>query len=579
MKRLLTILSLAFCTALVAEAQDIKVNQVGYYPNGQKTATIEQAAFAKKYELRDANGKRVWRGKAVRKAKSPFSQKECEVIDFSAVTTPGEYILTNGKESQRVVIASNALAPVAKAGMQAFYLQRTAEPILEKHAGRFARPAGHPDNRVLVHSSAASAKRPEGTVISSPGGWYDAGDYNKYIVNSAFSIGLMLLSYENCPEYYNAMKLNIPEADNNVPDFLDELMVNLRWMQTMQDPDDGGVYHKLTTPYFEGFVMPSECRQPRYVVKKTTAATLDFAACMALAARVYSQFDEYKDWAEGALRQSLSAYAWAQENPNVYYNQSEMNAQHAPQIFTGEYNDTIVTDEWLWATFELQRCAELAESMDIEEYNASDYVLCGYGCCTAHFQVPVWGDVEGLAIYTKLNDGAQGKLAEAVVKFCDDYLSTTASSCYNTPYGNKRADFGWGSNAEQCSGLGIALLYAHRITGDKKYLEAAAQVADYLLGRNATGYCFVTGFGTKSPKHPHQRLSSADDIDDPLPGFLVGGPNEKMQDRDNCKSYPSDLPDEAYTDDEASYASNEIAINWNASLVAFLAWLDAELGR
>lgn len=130
----------------------------------------------------------------------------------------------------------------------------------------------------MVHPSAASTKRSAGTIISSPKGWYDAGDYNKYIVNSGFTLGLILQSYQLHQDRFNALNLQIPESDNKIPDILDEMMFTLEWMLTIQDPTDGGVYHKLTTPNFEGFVMPEDCKQQRYVVQKTTTAALDFAA-------------------------------------------------------------------------------------------------------------------------------------------------------------------------------------------------------------------------------------------------------------------------------------------------------------
>lgn len=92
----------------------------------------------------------------------------------------------------------------------------------------------------------------------------------------------MLQSYALNKDYFNTLKINIPNS-TNVPDLLEEIMYNLEWMLTMQGPSDGGVYHKLTTPNFEGFVMPKDCHQERYVVQKSTPATLDFAATMSLA--------------------------------------------------------------------------------------------------------------------------------------------------------------------------------------------------------------------------------------------------------------------------------------------------------
>ena len=63
--------------------------------------------------------------------------------------------------------------------------------------------------------------------------------------------------------------------------FWEELEYNHQWLLTMKDPSDGGVYHKLTTPSFEAFIAPAECRQKRYVVQKSVTASLDFAAVCA----------------------------------------------------------------------------------------------------------------------------------------------------------------------------------------------------------------------------------------------------------------------------------------------------------
>jgi len=113
---------------------------------------------------------------------------------------------------------------------------------------------------------------------------------------------------------------------------------------------------------------------------------------------------------------------------------------------------------------------------------------------------------------------------------------------------------------------------AYRLTADRSYLRHALGNLDYLLGRNATGYSFVTGFGGRSPLHPHHRPSAADGIDAPVPGLLVGGPNPGRQ--DGC-AYPVTAPDKAYVDDVCAYASNEVAINWNAPLVYLSAALEA----
>ena len=100
-----------------------------------------------------------------------------------------------------------------------------------------------------------------------------------------------------------------------------------------------------------------------------------------------------------------------------------------------------------------------------------------------------------------------------------------------------------------------------------KIMAEELKPADYILGRNATGYCSITGAGSKSPMHPHHRPSVADGIVDPVPGLMVGGPNPAMQ--DHCH-YEFTEPETAYSDNSCAYASNEIAINWNAPAVYVL---------
>jgi endoglucanase len=175
----------------------------------------------------------------------------------------------------------------------------------------------------------------------------------------------------------------------------------------------------------------------------------------------------------------------------------------------------------------------------------------------------------------KAGHGIANNSRQQLLLHCDSVVATIATSSFQTPNGNSPRDFGWGCLAETFGTNGLSLLYAHRLTGDKKYLTAAQEDADYILGRNATGYCYVTGFGTKSPMNPHHRLSYSDGIEAPYPGLLVGGPNPGQQDKADVKEYPSNQPDESYADVMQSYASNEIAINWNASLLALLGWLEA----
>lgn len=567
--RTITLFALSSVMLLMPSAgmSQIRLNQVGMYPNQEKIAVIEGVAKASGIKITNAaTGKTAVKARVLRTATSPWSKKKRTVVDFSSLTLPGTYRVTCGKETAEFRVGAEALTDITKAALKAFYLMRSGMPIESRYAGEYARPNGHPDTLVYVHPSAASLGRPVGSVISSPLGWYDAGDNNKYIVNSAFSIGVMLCSYEQNKAAYDHLWVNIPESGNESADLLDELMYNLRWMLTMQDPYDGGVYHKLSTPSFEGFVMPADCRQPRYVVKKTTAATLDFAAVMAQAARIFKGNTDYPCFSDRAARAAAAAFGWAECHPNVIYDQNEMNREFQPAVTTGAYDDKWLGDEWFWAATEMYLLTGDEKFCDFIGRNEPK-----------SFSAPTWGYVCSLGAYDWMTLRPESAEAATYRKqltvYCDSLVATTAASCFQTPSGNSPKDFGWGCLAETFCTKGLNLLYAYRLTGDKRYLTAATQNADYILGRNPLGLCYVTGFGTKSPKHPHHRISEADGIAEPFPGLLVGGPNPGQQDKADVKAYPSNQPDESYADVMQSYASNEIAINWNASLLAFFGWL------
>lgn len=569
--------TMALLTAVTMPASSvknpIKVNQVGYLTHESKIATIEPEAKTKSFLIRDQEGKTVWRTKHATTKKSPFSSKTRQEIDFSSITKPGRYTLVAGRHQQSFIISSDPYTEALKASIKGYYYQRSGESLERKYAGEYARPAAHLDTHVMVHPSAASPKRPAGTIISSPKGWYDAGDYNKYIVNSGFTLGLILQSYQLHQDRFNSLNLQIPESDNKIPDILDEMMYNLEWMLTMQDPTDGGVYHKLTTPNFEGFVMPEDCKQQRYVVQKTTTATLDFAATMALAARIYQRFPEYQSFCRQAIESAERAYAWAVKHPTVYYDQDGNNKKFSPAIQTGGYGDNHTEDEFFWAATELYFTT--SETSYLEQ--AKQFV-------PDNFSIPTWGNVAGLGIFQWVNQELLGTpdagklpmkdIKESLKKKCDEDIQELATSSFHSIFGNSAQDFHWGSNSESCLGRGIAQMYEYALTKDSKYRQAALSTLDYFFGRNATGYCYLTGFGTQRVMNIHHRISAADNIKEPVPGLVAGGANKGQEDAEFVPAYASNIPDEAYQDNVGSYASNEIAINWNAYLVSLLGWIN-----
>jgi endoglucanase len=144
------------------------------------------------------------------------------------------------------------------------------------------------------------------------------------------------------------------------------------------------------------------------------------------------------------------------------------------------------------------------------------------------------------------------------------------------PYRIPIDEFQWGSNSDVADAA-MEFAIAWKISKDDKFKQAVLETTDYLFGKNATGYSFVTGLGTKSTMHPHHRISASDGIEQPIPGLLAGGPNMGMQDKGNIKAQYDKYPAKCYLDITESFASNEVAINWNAPLVFVLGFLEMEM--
>ena len=562
MRRLsIPLLFLAAGTA-AAQSSTIKLNQVGFLPQAHKLAVVPQGASGTRFEVIGADGKTVFEGALGAPGRWEPSGETVRVADFSALAQPGNYRLKVAglALSDPFAIKPDAYRALGDAALKAYYFNRSGTGIDAKHGGAWARAAGHPDDKVLVHVSAASRARPQGTVIASPKGWYDAGDYNKYVVNSGIATYTLLAAFEHYPGAFKH-DVGIPESGNGVPDILDEALWNLEWMLTMQDPLDGGVYHKLTNLRFDGTVMPHEAnRTPRYVVAKSTAAALDFAATMAAAGRVLAPYE--KQWPGMAARMlaaAESAWRWAEAHPKAVF-------KNPADVKTGEYGDDQLDDEFFWAASEMF----IATGKDVYSQALRKY--------DAPLTTPSWSNVRALGWISLAQ--ARERLAPSFDRariearldgLAAQLAETSRNAGYRVPMANK--DFVWGSNAVILN-QAMMLLQAYRINRKPDYLAAAQSGLDYVLGRNATGYAFVTGIGARPFLHPHHRPSMADGVAAPVPGWLAGGPNPGQQDKKDCPvPYPSARPALSYIDHDCSYAANEVAINWNAPLVYITAAL------
>ena len=530
----------------------IRINQIGFYPNSVKqfvVADLEVSSF----DIVNENNEVVFSGVIKYNGAWDASGENVFLGDFSEFNKEGKYKVQVDKKlhSYPFEIKKGVYTEALNAAIKSFYYQRASIPIEEKFGGVYKREAGHPDDNCAFHPSSG---RTDGT-LNSPGGWYDAGDYGKYIVNAALSTGQMLQFLEQYPTAIADDALNIPESGNGNSDLMDELKYELDWILTMQD-EDGGVYHKLTSKNFSGFMMPNEFDLERMIIGKGTAATLDYAAVLALASRLYKSTDE--DWSKKALKAAEKAWGWAVKNPTIAYSNPE-------DVSTGPYDDTALSDEFYWAATELYLTSKDGEYLEYLTKNEEPFI---------HELTNSWkffirnNAFHSLLENKNLLDADFVKtLTQGQIKIGDEILQKIE----NNPYNIGLERFEWGSNSDILN-QAMVLCMTHRFTGDEKYLIGAEQITDYILGKNATGYSFLTGFGSKKVMNIHHRPSASDGIEAPIPGFIVGGPNNDKQDIAEVE-YASEYPAKAFADVVASYASNEVCLNWNAPAVYVLGYL------
>ena len=546
-----------------AVAQQIKVNQLGFMPQQSKTAVVPDNGSTSFTVVSQDDGSEVLSGTLTSAATWDVTGESTRRADFSTLTTDGTYVLkVDGlPDSPAFDINSDIYQDLISESIRAYYRQRASTAIEAQYESVYPRVAGHPDTKVLVHSSAATDARPENTEISSPGGWYDAGDYGKYVVNSGITVYTLMLAFEQYPSVFTSRDLNIPESTNTTPDLLDEIRWNLDWMLTMQDLD-GGVYHKLTSLNFSRTdTSPERHTAARYVIGKSVTASLNLAATLAFASRVYEPYDANQ--AATYLAAAKNAWTWAVANPDATF------TENPPGVGTGQYDDRDPIDEFAWAAVELfnatgEQQYEDAYSSRIDRINK--------------FETPGWQGVDALALISatafaqdSMDDALYLKSRQLLLDAASAIKTKTDNNPYQVPI--YKGLFYWGSNSNALYN-GMVLMQAAIETDSKAYVDAAAASLDYVLGRNATDYSFVTGFGDKTPKDIHHRPSTADNIDEPYPGLLVGGPNNRNNE-EGC-DYPRTEAATAYVDLECSFSTNEIAINWNAPLVYLSAAITSE---
>ena len=592
-------------SAVIPPPLPVHLNQLGFEPGDAKIAIVQGSDVPLAWKLVDAAGKTLIEGKASLYGKDPASgATHVQRIDFSGFRTVGEgyRLIVAGSPSEAFAVRPGIYKPLAKDALAFFYHQRAGVPIEARFVGeKWARPAGHASERAkcFAGKDERGLEWPAcGYAQDVQGGWYDAGDHGKYVVNGGISLWTLLNAYERQPDAFPDKSLKIPEAGNGVSDLLDEARYEMEWMLRMQladgvklrapvgpfkplapgqnpwaatpadfvEIDAGGMVHqKVADRNWTKLPMPpQDDPEERLLYPPTTAATLNFAAVAAQCARLWKGVDDA--FAARCLSAAKRAWRAAVRNPEILATSSFAGS--------GGYGDREVSDEFYWAA------AELFVTTGADEYRQVVTHSKHFG---EELREPSWPGTASLGTLSLANRPGQlaaadvKRLRASVVAAADRFLKDADGNGYAVPYIAK--DYPWGSNSSVLN-RAMVIATAHDLTKDAKYRAGVVAALDYVLGRNPMNVSYVSGYGVRSMQHPHHRFW-AHSLDAKLPGppagVLSGGPNSTNMSDDVAKLMKGKCaPQTCWADDINAYALNEVAVNWNAPLFWVAAWADSD---
>ena len=575
---------------LAQTATAIRVNQVGYLPNLPKLATVVSTSTSPlTWQLKNSGGTVVASGSTTVFGNDAASGDQVHIADFSSYTTQGTgyTIVVGSVASYPFDISATAYRTLKYDALAYFYHNRSGIAITMPYAGasQWTRPAGHigvapnlGDTNVPCASDAGCSYS-----LNVAGGWYDAGDHGKYVVNGGISVWTMLNQYErikylgtSSADFANG-KMNIPENANGVADILDEARWEMEFLLKMQVPTGqtraGMVHHKMHDAAWTGIPLrPDQDSQQRVLRPVSTAATLNLAATAAQCARIWATIDS--TFSNKCLTAAQAAWTAAQANPNMIASGSDGTGG-------GAYGDNTITDEFYWAAAELYITTGSSTYLNYLTSSSLYKVIPASPSSMNWGSVQALGDISLAVVPNSLAASEVSSIRNNIVTVANGYLSTINSQGYRLPFaGGTGGAYYWGDNSDVANN-GIIMALAYDFTGSSQYLNGANEAMNYLLGRNAMNKSYVSGYGENPLLNPHHRFwakQANSSFPAPPPGALSGGPNSGLEDPYASANLGGCKPQKCYADNYESYATNEITINWNAPLAWLASYLDEKGG-
>lgn len=483
------------------------------------------------------------------RSNDPMSGGDVWAVNFTDFTVPGSYrlYLKGIGMSAAFDIKDSALTNAAWHSCRAFYYQRSGVALKEPFAdprwthaldhefdlspgGRRIDAAYHPsilqsplfkgETVCPIGNSSCSLQ----SMTDMAGGWFDAGDYSKYVLPTSPTLWRMLNAFEMFPEDY-ADDWNIPETGNGIPDLLDEVKWEMDWMEKMQT-SDGGVYNKVASEMWEGFlpeVSDLGGQQVRYILPQSTEVTASYGAVMAQASRVYAQFDPVLSarYLERAVNASRFLTAYPEHLPAGGF-------VNPPGHISGQYYDPDDRDNRCFLAAELFRSTCNSKyALQFEEIYRTGICNFGWNDFQMFGDKAMWAYYHAdCAAYAK-NEGILSDIRNQFAAKMNDFLYNSAANSYMAA--SRMEVYYW----VDWGAFGLMSNVMDLLRGLYMFPERSAEMTNAMLGQvdvtmgaNPLSQSFITGVGDNLVHHPLHWTRYKEG--EPVPGIGIFGPVAHM---------------------------------------------------
>lgn len=596
------------------------------------------------FTLQDAAGKTVYTGYSREFGFDQASDDYVQILDFSDYRQPGTYTLHCGEsESYPFEISDTLYDGVLTNAVNYFYQNRSGVEIKEDYItskgkndskSALTHKAGHNPDQAFLQEKWQKNYAADGSDIDQDaeadvtGGWYDGNDHSKYVPDGAVSVWMLQNMYERALSGENHSDVKkfadgsgtvvVPEAGNDYPDLLDEARVELEWMFKMLAPADytmeynavydGGkttgkyenmVFYNVKDSKWTGVaILPDEYAEAwgteRIVSPPSTSATLDVAAVAAQAARLWQTYDA--DFAATCLDVAEKCYAAALANP-------ELMAPLNVISDSDKYADFTTSDDFYLAACELfATTGKEAYMTRLSEYTNAFQVCNQHDAGTRSYisfsyqqnNVENFGTMSLYLNQKNLTESQIETMKKSICAVADAKIEEENTQGNGTPYRgvlySNLVDtndyegyqaYEWASNSFVINDA-IIMAYAYDVSGKNEYINGVSSALDYLFGRNAMDFSYVSGYGDRALSNPYHRFW-ANQMDSSFPsvpdGVLCAGPNSELQDpyaRLAGLKLGETAAQKCYIDNAESWSTNEVSMLWNAPFAWVMSFMEDE---